>query len=209
MQNSKILLLATLLLLPLAAAAYVPEEGKITATLGPFIYRTDFKGSDSGATSPVLGDVGLIVNGDASKKGALEISMFHMNKIFFRDQGGLYQAEQTQVVHIGMGYRWWLSERWSSALTFYSAYSIGDPVVVHTDFAPGTEIDTSARDLTEYGFDLSVQAELWHNEKYALVLDARYSPTLTAKDSEHENHYGVLLGFKYVVQEKETPSPRR
>lgn len=203
MKNSKILLFVMALSGGFPARAYVAEEGRISATLAPFVSRTDFKGSDSGVRAPYFGGFGLIVNGDVNAKGSLEIGMFHMNKLFVRDEGGLYQAERTQVIHMTMGYRRWLNDTWSAAMTFYSAYSMGDPEVVHSDFPAGKEIDTSARDITEYGLDLSVQADLWRYDKYTVLLDARYSPSLTSKTSEHSNHAALLLGFKYTVQEKD------
>ena len=96
--------------------AYTPKEGNVTANLGPFIYKTNFKGSNLGATSPRLGGIGLLVNGDVNENGALEIGMFHMNKIFFREENGLFVAEETDLVHITMGYRRFLTSYLSTSL---------------------------------------------------------------------------------------------
>lgn len=195
--------------LVIQSLAYTPEEGNVTATFGPYWYQTNFKGLSGHATSPILGGVGLIANGDISDRGALEIAMFYMNKEYFRDQGVDFLAEQTQLIHITMGYRRWLSPYLSTSLAFFSAYGIGEPRVVDSDIAPGHEIDTSARDVTEYGMELSLQSEIWTQDKMAVVLDARYSYSLTAKSSEHSDHYGLFVGFRYFIQKKQvTEKPK-
>lgn len=186
----------------ISSLAYAPEEGHVTSYFGPFLYKTNFSGSKSGAYSPVLGGVGLVVNGDVSDKGSLEIAIFQMNKTYFREDAGNFMAEQTSLTHITMGYRWWLSERYSTSLTFFSAYSMGQVQIIHSDFAPGAEIDTSARDKVEYGFDFAVQAELYSRKSYAVVLDTRYSKSVTNKKDEYGDHYGVMLALQFSIQEK-------
>ena len=83
--------------------AYVPEEGKITAAIGPYSEKTDFKGSASNAHSPYLGGVGLQVLGDVNRSGSLEIDLFLMNKPYLREIGSKAIIEQTQLVQINMG----------------------------------------------------------------------------------------------------------
>jgi len=117
-------------------------------------------------------------------------------------------TEQTQLMHITMGYKRWLNERFAVSLAFFSSYSMGDPKIVHNDFAPGDEPTTSARDTTEYGFDLALQSELWQKDRIALILDSRYSRSLTNKPSESADHYGFLLGIRYFVQDKQDDSKK-
>jgi hypothetical protein len=102
-----------------------------------------------------------------------------------------------------MGYRFWMSSKFSTSLAFYSSYSMGEPQIVYDNFAPGTTIDTSARDTTEYGLDWALQAELWQSGRYALILDGRYSLSFTNKRQEQSNHYGVLFGIRYFIQEQQ------
>lgn len=203
MQNFKSILLIFLYLLSSPTLAYEAKEGNVTANLGPFIYKTNFKGSDSGLQSPQMGGLGLLVNGDINDKGALEIAMFYMNKIFFREQSGGYQVEETNLIHITMGYRRYLSSALSASLALYSSYSFGDPRIVHSDFTGGELIDTSARDITEYGFDSAIQYEIWAEDRYAAVADLRYAYSLTNKFSERSDHYGIFLALRYFVQDKE------
>ena len=79
---------------------------------------------------------------------------------------------------------------------------MGDPTILHNDFTPGNEIDTSATDTTEYGFDFSLQTELWQNDLNSVILDLRYSRSVTNKSSEDADHYGILIGYRYLLQEK-------
>lgn len=202
MINHKFLFMILAFIFNYSAYAYEPADGNITVTAGSFIYRTIFPDTTNGVTSGYHGDFGLILNGDLDDKGSLEIALFHMNKIYSREEEAKTQVEQTQVMHISMGYRRWVNPYFSGALGFYSGYPMDDTKVVHTDFAPGTEITTSARDKTEYGFDVSIASEVWSNNIISVVADARYAWSLTSQPHENADHYGFMLGVKYLFQEK-------
>lgn len=184
------------------AFGHEPEEGSIYATLGPFLYKTNYEGKIPGVHSPFLGGFGLLVEGDVDRNGGLELGAFYQHKLYFRSQEGMVLAEKTKVLNVTMGYRHWFDHRLSVGAAFYSSYTIGDPRVIHNDFPPGRFIDTSARDTTEYGFDLSFLWEFARIEEFALVMDTRYSIAITPKYHEKEDHYGVLFAVKRLVQEK-------
>jgi hypothetical protein len=188
----------------LQGLAYKSVEGNVTALLGPFFYKTNFNTSSSGANSPFLGDPGIILNGDINSNGSLEVAIFHLNKVYVRKQESQYLVEQTELLQISMGYRRWLSSTWSVSLGLFSAYSMGDPTIVHNDFSTGTDIQTSAFETTTYGIDLSIQKELWIRDNNSLVIDARYSWAFAKRGHEYGDHYGLLLGIKHLVQEKQT-----
>lgn len=198
-----VLLLPIFFLTPKTSLAYTPKEGKVTATLGPYINKTNFQGKSSKDKSSYLGSYALIAVGDISNTGSLEIAMIYSpSMLFYREDAGKYLVERTQVMHITMGYRWWLSDTFSTSLAFYSAYSIGSHSIVSSDFTPPDFIDTSARDITEYGFDGAMQWEFWSNHKFAGVLGGRYSASLTRKKNEDSDQYGILVGLRYFVQEE-------
>lgn len=201
MTNVKVLFLL-FFSLSLQALAYEPSEGNVTATLGPFVSRTDYPGSGSGAKAPWFGDVGLIVQGDLNQYGALEIAMFHMQKAYFRRSAEWVVAEKTELMNITMGYRYWINPTYSAALALSSSYPMGKGRVIHDDFPTNQRIDTSASDTVDYGLDFSVQAELWKNKRYSVIGDVRYGLSVTDKQEEEGSHYGVLIGFKYLIQEK-------
>ncbi len=196
------LLIFSMLFAPQAVFAYSPKEGNVSATIGWFLHRTNFQDSGTGASAPLQGDVALIVNGDITDRGQLEIGMYHLNKQFFRDQGSLYVGEETEQIEITMGYRHWFNSWFSLGITFSSAYSMGSPRIIHNDFAPEPPIDTSARDTTEYGFHFSAQADLYTQDRFTAVLTAMYSLSVTGKPNEKADHYGGMIGLRYFIQEK-------
>lgn len=209
MENFKRLLFIGLSAFVSTSLAYAPEEGKITTTLGPYINTTNFKASNTGAKPSYLGGYSLIAVGDISSVGSLEIAMIYLPAMLFeRNVEEQYIVESTQVMHITLGYRWWLSPYLSTSLAFYSAYSIGEPTIVHSDFTPINAIGTSARDTTEYGFDGAVQGELWSNDTWAAIAEARYSYSVTSKHDERSDQYGVLIGLRYLVQSEKVVEKR-
>jgi hypothetical protein len=189
------------------AFAYEPSEGNITATFGPYFSKTNFAGSNSGATAPVFRGLGLVALGDIDNKGSLEIAIFYTPKVFIREQAGQFISEQTDLVHVGMGYHYWINGTISTSLDFVTTYTTGDAVVTHNDFPIGQDMDTSARDITEYGFDFSVQWQLWESDRLGAVLDGRYTHYITKKADEISDDFGLLIGIRYVVQEKELEPP--
>ena len=201
MTNVKVLFLL-FFSLGLQSFAYEPQEGNVTAIIGPFVSRTDYQGPSKLAENPLFGGVGLMVQGDLHKSGALEIAMFHMQKTYFREENALNIAEKTELMHITMGYRHWISPLWSASLAFSSSYPMNQPKVIHTDFSTGQNIDTSARDTVDYGFDISIQTELWNRDRYSVISDVRYGLSVTDKQNEDGSHYGILIGLKYLIQEK-------
>lgn len=174
----------------------------MTATVGPYYSRTNYGGFSSDINSSFKGGMGLIAVGDFNDHASLEISMFYIPQTFFREDQTYRIAEKTQVMHIGMGYRRWLSPYLSTSLAFYSSYSMGVIDTIYTDVPVGVDVDTSARDITEYGLDLSLQGDLWNQDRLAVVLEGRYSLSLTSKRGEKSDQYGAMIGLRYMVQEE-------
>lgn len=181
--------------------AYTPSEGNISTYLGPYLYKSNFETKDQ-VNSPAMTGWGLVVLGDVNSRGSLEVGIFYLNKYYYSEQNGIETVEKNGLFHVTMGYRWWLNDVFSTSLSFYSGYSSGDPVVIYTNAAVGAEVQTSAHDTVEYGFDFAVQADLYREEQWGVVLDARYSHSVTPKPGEKSDHYALMLGLHYVVQEK-------
>lgn len=179
--------------------AHAPEEGKICATTGPYLYRTKTSRPQP-ETTPYLG-YGLIAEGDVDVNGGVEIAIFYIDKLYFIEKGGDQVVEQIKRMFITTGYRHWFNETFSFAGALFSSYSMGDAkVVVQPDTVDALE--TSARDITEYGMDFSLQVELWGNEEMAAVVDTRYSWSTTRNQREDADVYGVALAFKYLIPKK-------
>ncbi len=184
--------------------AYSAKKGNVTATLGSYIYKTNFSDTvGTGAFSPWMGDLALIVDGDVNDHGALEVGIFHMHKLFYRAQGGSSVVQGTELIQMDMGYRYWWGSVFSTALSFYSTYSLGVPSYVHNDFAGGQTPNTSAVETTLYGVDLSFQAEVWSHDRFSVLLNGIYSLPLTIKQDEKADLYGFVIGLRYFVQEQQ------
>ncbi len=185
------------------ASAYTPARGNVQATLSPYIFQTNYSGIASKDNVPNTGGLALVATGDVSDTGALEVAAIYMNKIYFLNDGVKSLAEKTQLIHISMGYRHYLNPYLSTSLGLFTSYPMGDTQVVRDDFLPADNKETTARALTETGLDLAVQAELWGRGRYAVVLEGRYSFSITKKSDEAADQYGVALGLRYFIQGKE------
>ncbi|AGH96569.1 hypothetical protein A11Q_2353 [Pseudobdellovibrio exovorus JSS] len=202
MLNIKMLICFFLLGYSNSLWAYTPSEGNISTYLGPYFHKSNFETTASGTTSPILTGWGLVVLGDVNERGSLEVGIHYLNKYYYSEQNGIETVEKNGLYHVTMGYRWWFKEYLSASLSFFSAYSSGDPVVLYTNAPVGSEVKTSAHDTVEYGVDLAVQFELWNQGLWGAVLDTRYSYSVTPKPGEKADHYAVMLGLRYTVQEK-------
>lgn len=187
------------------AEAHQPVDGTIHAGLGVFSYMT--QQLDHGFHSPLMSGPGLVVDGDLNKHGGLEVSMFYMRSVYSLRRDGYSVTEQAKRIQIGMGYRHWFTRKNGLALAFTSQYSMGDAAILSNSFPTTNPPATSARDITEYGFEASFQHEPITYKKFSLVLDARYNYSVTAKKREDANHYGLLVMLKYFVQSREKPIP--
>lgn len=203
MEKYKNLFIVILFLISVKSFAYLPEEGNITASVGPYFFQTYFKDENPpGINSPLMPGLGLIVNGDISDHGSLEIAIFHLNKRYLRREADKYISEVSQIIHVTMGYKWWLGRYLATSLALYSAYPMGNTRIIYSDFPAGGEIPTSARDITEYGFDLALQSQIWKGTKFDVVAELRYSLSLTSRSHEEADHFGGFIGLKYLLQEK-------
>lgn len=182
------------------AQAYEPRSGNISGTFGPYWSKTDYPSSHTDNYSPILTGFSIVANGDTGPWGSLEVAMIYAPRFYYREENNLAQLEKVARVHITMGYRWWLSPYFSTSLGLFSAYAIGDSAVEYTSYAPGTAIGTSATDITEYGLDLAVQSQVWGNDMFDVVVEARYSHSLTPKENEKSHHYGLSIGIRYLFQ---------
>lgn len=197
MRRPSLIILSICIAASLEATAHTPQEGDIWATLGPWFHRTNTSESIANH-SPYTGG-GVVVEGDVDYNGGVEIAMLYNDKLYVRKRGQDEVAERIKRMHITTGYRHWFKPWASAGLAVVSSYSMGDPKVVVDDRPSGEALSTTARDVTEYGMDLSLQWEIIGGENLALVADARYFFSLTHKSHEAADVYGVLLGLKYLV----------
>lgn len=182
--------------------AYTPKEGNISAILSPFVFKTDFRNSDSGAQSSHENGMNLTAIGDINDHGSLELALFYMKKPYFFHDDDQFLAQKTQVIHVTMGYRHWINSYLSTSLSIFSTYPTGDVQTLHSDFTAANFPETAVAAKTIYGLELAVQYEIWSHGLYAITADTRYSKAMTLRSSERGDHYGIMLGLRYFIQEK-------
>jgi hypothetical protein len=175
-----------------------PHEGKILGTLGPYINQTQTDYTQGTYAPPQLG-FGILAEGDLGLHGGLEIDLFYYQKIYQRVFANGVVVSKVGRLEVPIGYRYWLNSHFSGALTFSNAIAVGSPEIV-TSNVSGDQ-STSANSLSDYGFNLSVQWEFWSNDTFALLIDGRYTYSISTNPGEDANEFGGLLGLKYTVQE--------
>lgn len=182
--------------------AYIPQEGNATATYSLIMYRTEFYEGPSSAKSPYLLDFGLVANGDLNSNSSIEVSIFHLNKIFFRTQNSQVLSEKTQSIQIITAYRFWLNSEWATGLGLSSLFPIGD---VHTQSDSGNlkqNYTTSASETVNNGLDFFIEKEIITNSDFSITLNLHYNYSISAKENENSNQYGLVLGYRRIVQKK-------
>ncbi|MFN9068178.1 MAG: hypothetical protein ACK5V3_13180, partial [Bdellovibrionales bacterium] len=83
---------------------------------------------------------------------------------------------------------------------FTSSYTMEKLRKVYSNYLPSDDRPTSASDITEYGFDLALQYEIWSRLEEAVVLDGRYHISVTNKVKEYGNHYGFYLAYRRLIK---------
>jgi hypothetical protein len=193
------IIIAILIMFNFECFAHTSEEGQIWVTTGPYFYQTKTSASQP-EKAPYVG-YGLIAEGDVDFNGGVEIALFYLDKLYFLDRGGDQVVEKIKRMFITTGYRHWFKKTFSFAGALFSSYSMGDAKIVVAPDKAG-ELRTSARDITEYGMDFSLQTEIWGNEQMAAVIVTRYSWSTTRNQGEDADVYGVALAFKYLIPKK-------
>lgn len=183
---------AAAVFVPASAPAHQPQEGLLHLSVGPYLYQT-YVPPHYNTHIPMGLGFGLLVEGDVDKNGGIEMGLFYMRKAYFQalEDGPL--VERVRRVHIPFGYRHWWSQRFSTGLSFYSSYSMGDPEPYLGSRKNGT---SAAHRATKYGLDVSLLWDLAIWEDYTLIVDARLSLDFGSRGGEHSRHYGVLSGLK-------------
>jgi|FLYM01.1.fsa_nt_gi hypothetical protein len=192
--------LFTLALIPLWSHAHEANLGTIVATVGPYIYQTHHMTTPREADPYNLG-FSIIAEGDIDYNGGIEVSLSYLQKTYPRKDGELYNIEKTKRIYVNTGYRHWFTKDYSAGVSFFSAYSMGGSTIIRSDYPLAVRPASSAKDVAEYGFEFSVQAEPWRNERWAALIDARYSYSVTNKTNEDGNHFGLIIGAKYLIQD--------
>lgn len=202
MTTRKIAFLSLFTFIAIKASAYEAKEGNVNVEMGPFFSKTKFSGPGS-ETNKFLNGFGMVVVGDLNDKGALDFGLFYQKKAFYRESDGEFIGERSDILHFTMGYRRWFNWWLSGSLSFSSAYTMGEPLIIYSTIPAAQTVETSARDITDYGFDFALQSIIYEFRDFHIMADVRYSYSVTNKDHERSDHYGVMLAVRYFIQSKE------
>ena len=180
--------------------AHVLKTGELRVTPSLSAYKTrtahrDLEGDPSYGGS-------LTVDGDVDSNGNVEVSLVYLDKLYALKSGESVLAERIPRMHVTFGYRHWFAPWVSTGLAFYSAYSMGEAKVIRRDNTEDLKFKTTAREIAEYGFDVSLQWEPWSNDTVAALVDARYSLSTSHKAREDADLYRLSLGVKYLIPKR-------
>src|SRR5690606_8552564 len=125
--------------------AHEPSRGTIHAAGGPFLFRNHYESTRAADRGTWTGGT-LMALGDVDRNGSIEIAITYLKQIYARREQGLLNMERTQRLYITTGYRHWFDKDHSAALSFFSAYAMGDQKVVYTDFPMASRPTSSAGD---------------------------------------------------------------
>lgn len=179
--------------------AHQAKSGKVMATAGVFAQKLHTDGFYKGFEPTFHPGLALLAEGDINDYGGIEVGLFYFNKYYLKELAGNFIVEKIPRAYITMGYRVWFFENLSAAVSFFSAYSAGEVEVVHNALFSGYDFKTTARSM-EYGFDFSIQQEVWSIEKMAIILDARFSRSLNSLEGQKADYYGLLIGIKHHIE---------
>lgn len=190
------------------AEAHLAEEGMIWATVGPLVNRTLETPQAPGDISKYYNGLGLIVEGDTSHHGGLELGILHVERQYHLKHQGNFVVQRVNRLHAPIGYRYWFNERLSAMVAFYSSYRMGNIEDVYRHPSIDKNVKTSAeKKPCEYGFDFAAQWEILRFNRYAAVFDWRYSHVINEVAHESADHMTILIGLKYLVQSKTIAPP--
>lgn len=208
MSNTKLIFsslsFTLLLFITNTGSAYIPVRGNVHAVLGSYFFQTNY-GGEQHMTAPNRDGIAVLVWGDVSDHGSLEMSMFHMSKTYYRRDREMLIIEKVPTVHVSIGYRYWWKPDVSLSLGLFTSYPLEDTEKIFSNFPPAEEITTTARENSQTGLDMAVDKEVWADGRYAVTLGARYSWALTKLHDEFSDQYGVMLGLRYFIQGRDRP----
>jgi hypothetical protein len=196
------IILKSLLALNSPVYAYLPTEGNVNFGYLLNTYKTQVAHANAIDTSQSMLGAGIVATGDLSDRASIEISIAHLTKIFYREAGGSHLSEKARLIEVGIGWRRWSFEHVNFGLKLGSGYPFGDYRVVHRDSGLDPGIGTTAREVSHYNGELSVQFEVWSKQRSSFFIDLYYSHGLSAKTGEDASHAGATLTYKSLVREK-------
>ena len=146
--------------------------------------------------APIQGSFGFIVNGDVDEVGSIEVGGFYLDKVFLRELGTEILVEKSKRLYMTVGYRRWITDNFGIGVAAFTSYSMGDPDRIHSTSGADPGFKTSAHDTSDHGIDASFMYEFYKKDKNMGFVDLRASKSLSPREGEDADHYGILIGLK-------------
>lgn len=179
-----------------ARHAYSATDSPIMVKFGMGGLQTNSTRTDTRSQS-VQAIYEVSVYGKVSERGFLNITSSLFPKIYSRTINSLNFKERTHLLQMSIGYQHVINDQIMAGFDFATHYRLTDPEPIY--YAPGIDSgnDTSARDNTEYGFNLILGYNVAKFEKFKIDLDVKYFFSITPKTNEDANHLYYLASLTY------------
>lgn len=175
-------------------------EGDVYATAGATIHRTITLPKDKELVPAMFGS-SVALEGDLGRYGGAEVTLAYLHKNYMVKRNDLALVERVRRASITTSYRHWFHSRIALAVGLASSYTMGDPDVI-SDEIQDPVVHTTARDIVEYGLDVSMLSEIWAEGSWAVVADLRYLLSFASLQGERADVYSAMLGMKYLVPKR-------
>jgi hypothetical protein len=183
------------------SVAHQPHEGSVYGTVGPFAYQTHAIYSKNTDYDPFLLGLAVFGEADLNEHGGVEIGLFYTFKTYQRVWDNSFVSARVHKFDVPAGYRHWFTPAFSAALSLSSLFTIGDTQVQYNGLKSGNQ-GTLANAIIDYAINVSLQWEAWSRGAFTVLLDGRYDFSISTNVGEDANQYGLLVGLKYLIQEK-------
>lgn len=175
-----------------------PKPGQFRYALGPYFYRSIIDSQLFDEVDSVKTGFALNVEGGMPEEASIEVQFLYLEKRYFNDTDYGYLYTASPRVYISLGYRKWMFDQASIALSFASHYLTGAERLISSG-GDTSGIEVSSAKESSYSGDISLQIEFFESDLFSIVFDYRYSHLLLPKAGEDSNHSAAMLMYRGVV----------
>lgn len=192
----RFLIIGFLKLLFFSSLCKAEQNPGMRLSAGPYFYKTMYESSYQDVMDSFHTGFAIVGEAASAESGSIEASIILMKKNYYRESSTGYVIESLPRVYLSLGYRYWFFSRLSMALSLGSNYSLGSYKREKTFGTGVDDLETSARDTTDYLLDVSLQVVLWKSKKDNVVLDTRYAKNFTTRADENANHIATMILYR-------------
>jgi hypothetical protein len=192
-------LLLLFLTLSFCCEAHIAETGKVYTSFGPAIFQTHSIQTQNWLSPHVGG--GIQAEADVDPYGGPIAEFYYYPKYYERVVGGGLTVSTVNKLDIALGYRYWFAPIFAVQLAVTSSYSNGPSQIISSTSAG--DQNTLASKTADFGMTIGIQVEPLSVEQFSLIVDARYTQSLSANPGEDANQFMGFLGLKFVTYQRQ------